>query len=129
MKMYRRLLALLLAFSMSLSMVVPAYASETETVAQTEPAETVAQTVAVSEPEETAAATTEATEPPVIVEETEADPALESTLEGIPGVEDAGDLFDDPLENAIFPDWTWNQPETCAAALVEAMASLKASLY
>lgn len=89
MKLTRRFLALLLALSMSLSMVTPAYASEAETIDETEPVvvveETEAAAVETTEAETEAApvVTTEAvteapeTEAPVVVE-TEA-PVVEET--------------------------------------------------
>ena len=83
MKLTRRFLALLLALSMSLSMVTPAYASEAETVVETEPVVVVEESAA-AEVEETEAAqaetevpeVTETEEPEVI--ETEAPEVIET---------------------------------------------------
>ena len=77
MKLTRRFLALLLALSMSLSMVTPAYASEAEIIDETEPVVVVEETEAAAV--ETTEAETEApeTEAPVVVE-TEA-PVVEET--------------------------------------------------
>ena len=89
MKLTRRFLALLLAFSISLSMVTPAFASEAETVAETEPVVVVEETEAAA------------------VETTEAETATEAAA-----------LAEEPA-NVITPTWGWNSKGTKAATQIK----------
>ncbi len=101
MKLTRRFLALLLAFSMSLSMVTPAFASEAETVAETEPVVVIEETEAAAVIETEAETVTEAA-----VVETEAESATEAAV-----------LSEEP-SNVYTPTWGWNSKGTKAAAFV-----------
>ena len=110
MKLTRRFLALLLAFSMSLSMVTPAFASEVETVAEIE-AEAVVEEITAVEEEAAyeAVETTAEVEPEASEEEPE-----ESFAE-----EDEAGLTP---EAPIYPEWAWNDAQTEATFVVSVPA-------
>jgi len=123
MKLTRRFLAMLLAFSMCLSMVTPAFASEVETVAETE-AEAVVEEIAAVEAEaadeavEDAAdepeASEEAFETVYSVEEAYAEEDEEPSSEATEETEPAGSSEANPL----WPEWAWNAAQTEASATV-----------
>ena len=112
MKLTRRFLALLLAFSMSLSMVTPAFASEVETAAEIEAEAVVEEIAAVEEEaayeavETTAEAATEASEE----EPVETSEVIEEEEAGLTS------------ENPIYPEWAWNDAQTEATAVVSVPA-------
>ena len=112
MKLTRRFLALLLAFSMSLSMVTPAFASEVETVAEIE-AEAVVEEIAAVEEEaayEAAEAAAEAATEASEEEPVESSEVIEEEEAGLTS------------ENPIYPDWAWNDAQTEATAVVSVPA-------
>ena len=138
MKLTRRFLALLLALSMSLSMVTPAYASEAEIIDETEPVVVVEETEAAAV--ETTEAETEApeTEAPVVVE-TEA-PVVEETeevvIEEIAASQEAalGSTYVDTTvnydwSNPLYPEWTWSEDGKTATADVTLAAGMDQVIY
>ncbi len=113
MKLTRRFLAMLLAFSMCFSMVSPAFASEVETVAETE---AVVEEIAEVEAEaanEAEEASSEASEEAEESSESMTEASEENT-EASEEEEPAGSSEENPL----WPEWTWNEAQTEATATV-----------
>ena len=117
MKLTRRFLALLLAFSMSLSMVTPAFASETDAEPVVEATEAaVIETEAVEATTEAATEEPETEEVVLIVEEVEA--SEEAANEEGEEEEPAGGSYENPL----YPNWEMNDEQTEATVVITVAA-------